>query len=426
MILSSADILRILGGSEIIRLSAKIKVVDGKPALSGAEGLSISVERFPKIDEFEATWTLYVESDGSEPDDLVLAEIRRLLPSVTISEGLLTTVTTTDFLSENTQRAPEAPKAAERQVVSSEYEERFQSLVEDVQDQMLLVGSGRPGKDGLDGRDGVDGKDGRDISATETDLEDLQNVEERIPKQDGQVLTWKDGTWQNLFVRSSRSVSGGGAGTSNGDAVSSTVQWKYRPDPLDNTLADGTFHSDNGNGELVTKIRVSHLTNRNNDITVLIGDLLQQGYDRLYVAQSDDLSQAHLYSITGFAPVTDGTELSVVHVQTAGIEPDFVNNKTYEFYISKSATAGGGGVPEAPIDGNQYARQSGGWTVVQAGGGDVEEAPQDGNYYVRQNGQWINLMDALYAIDDKAIDGGNLETGISTGGDTVVDGGVIT
>jgi hypothetical protein len=66
MILSSADILRILGGSEVIRLSASIRIVDSKPAPSGAEGLFIFVDRFPKIEEFEATWSIWVESDGSQ------------------------------------------------------------------------------------------------------------------------------------------------------------------------------------------------------------------------------------------------------------------------------------------------------------------------------------------------------------------------
>jgi hypothetical protein len=215
MILSSADILRILGGSEIVRLSAKLKIVDGKPALSGAEGLFIYIDRFPKTDEFQATWSIYIESDGSEPDDLVLAEIKKLLPSVKIEPGLMATVTTTDFLSANTQRAPEAPKQVQAQVDLTQYEERFQALVEDVQDQMLLVTNGRPGKDGKDGRDGADGRDGRDIQATETELEDLANVEQGIAKENGQVLTWKDGKWQNLFVPqivSSISGSGGGGG----------------------------------------------------------------------------------------------------------------------------------------------------------------------------------------------------------------------
>jgi len=218
MILSSADILRILGGSEIIRLSSKLKIVDGKPALSGVEGLFIYIDRFPKTDEFQATWSIYIESDGSEPDDLVLAEIKKLLPSVKVESGLMTTVTTTDFLSANTQRAPEAPKAGATQVDLTQYEERFQALVEDVQDQMLLVTSGRPGKDGKDGRNGADGRDGRDLQATETDLEDLADVESNIAKENGQVLTWKDGVWQNLFVpQIVSSLSRGGGGMKLGE-----------------------------------------------------------------------------------------------------------------------------------------------------------------------------------------------------------------
>jgi hypothetical protein len=46
------------------------------------------------------------------------------------------------------------------------------------------------------------------------------------------------------------------------------------------------------------------------------------------------------------------------------------------------------GVPEAPTDGAQYARQSGGWAVVAAGSGDVEEAPADGTPYARQDAAW--------------------------------------
>ena len=363
MILSSADILRILGGSQIVRLSARLKVVDGKPALSGAEGLFIFIDRFPTLDEFEATWKIWIESDGSEPDDLVLAEIKKLLPRVQVRPGLMTEVTTTDFRSESTQRAPEAPKAQASQVDLTQYEERFQALVEDVQDQMLLVTSGRPGRDGQDGRDGADGRDGRDLQATEADLEDLQNVEEGIVKEKGQVLTWDGKKWTNLFVPqvvSTIAAQGSSTAGAAGDAVSATVQWKYHVEEPGVEPHAGDFHTDSQDGELVTKIHVSNTTNKGNDISVLVGDLLTQGYDRLYVAQSADLSQAHLYQITGYLPTTDGTELSVAHVQTAGLEPDFVPNANYEFYISKSSTSGET-VPEAPVDGQAYVRQNSGW-----------------------------------------------------------------
>jgi hypothetical protein len=218
MILSSADITRILGGDPIIRLAAKIAIVDGKPAISGREGLYIYVNRFPVLGEFEATFTLWIESDGSEPEDIVIAQIQRLLPKVQVKSGLLTTVTTTEFRSESTQEAPQAPAVA--QVDTSALEARFEALAEDIQDRMLLVGSGRPGRDGKDGADGKDGRDGRDLVATDARLEDLQNVEQNIAKEDGQVLTWKDGVWQNLFVpQIISSISGSGGGGTNVSSI---------------------------------------------------------------------------------------------------------------------------------------------------------------------------------------------------------------
>lgn len=221
MILSSADILRVLGGSEIIRLAARLKIVDGKPPLSGAEGLFIYVDRFPRLGEFQATWTIYVESDGSEPDDLILAEIKKLLPGVIVKPGLMTTVTTTEFLSESTQRPAEAPKPVQVQVDLTQYEERFQSLVEDVQDQMLLVTSGRAGKDGKDGAPGAPGRDGRDIDATETELFELKDVDQSVlPMEKGQVLTWDGAKWTNLYIPD-RQKFGGGGGTDGGDTVDS-------------------------------------------------------------------------------------------------------------------------------------------------------------------------------------------------------------
>lgn len=217
MILSSADILKILGGNEVIRLSAKLSITDGRPNLSGREGVYIYVDRFPVVEEFEATWSVYIEAD--EEADLVVAEIKRLLPKVQVEQGLLTVVKTTDFRSESTQVAPEASKAEAIQVDLSQYEERFQGLVEDVQDQMLLVSSGRPGRSGKDGRDGADGRDGKDIEATETDLEDLANVESGIAYEKGQVLTWDGSKWTNLFVR--QTMSAGGAVGSGGGSPSS-------------------------------------------------------------------------------------------------------------------------------------------------------------------------------------------------------------
>lgn len=51
----------------------------------------------------------------------------------------------------------------------------------------------------------------------------------------------------------------------------------------------------------------------------------------------------------------------------------------------------GGGVPEAPIDGEQYGRQDADWTVIAAGGG-VPEAPIDGQQYGRQDADWSVIL----------------------------------
>lgn len=48
----------------------------------------------------------------------------------------------------------------------------------------------------------------------------------------------------------------------------------------------------------------------------------------------------------------------------------------------------GNGVPEAPIDGQAYARKNGGWQVVE---GEVREAPTDGKSYARKNSSWVEL-----------------------------------
>ena len=38
------------------------------------------------------------------------------------------------------------------------------------------------------------------------------------------------------------------------------------------------------------------------------------------------------------------------------------------------------------------------WEATVSSGGGIQEAPQDGNYYVRQNGAWVDLATALAAI----------------------------
>jgi hypothetical protein len=70
-------------------------------------------------------------------------------------------------------------------------------------------------------------------------------------------------------------------------------------------------------------------------------------------------------------------------------------NKALPTKFLLGGSGGGGGIGEAPSDGQQYARQNAGWTVVVSAAIGTD-APQDGSPYARQDGNWVSLavMDA--------------------------------
>lgn len=430
MIFSSADILRILGKNEVIRLSAKISVVDSKPALSGREGIYIYVNRFPTLQEFEATWQIWIESD--EEDDLIIAELRRILPSVQVTRGLMTTVSTTEFRSESTQRAPEVPRQAQAQVDPTQYEERFQELVDDIQDRMLLVTSGRAGKDGRDGVDGKDGRDGRDIVATEADLEDLQNVSQGIAKEKGQVLTWDGVQWTNLYIPT-RSGGGGGGGAGGGvepGAPSTTIQWKYHVGVGEPPARD--FHTDNeADPTLVTILHVSNENNAGTNVASLLNGLLPNT-DKIYLFKVNEPSSAHLYSVSGYTPTASGIEITVSHVETPGGEPALVNNSIYGFTFI-TAGGGGSGISDAPADNLPYVRYNNTWIDLQAGldiiagiadivdGGDADQVLSTTDDSTTYDGGDAETATSV-AADSAVLDGGLAEADVNT----VLDGGLAT
>lgn len=59
---------------------------------------------------------------------------------------------------------------------------------------------------------------------------------------------------------------------------------------------------------------------------------------------------------------------------------------TGQSYTIGMLSSTGGGIPEAPNDGNFYARQNSNWSSFTPGIGD---APSDGQTYVRQNANWV-------------------------------------
>ena len=223
MILSSADIIKVLGADAIIRQEAKLSVVEGSPGYGAGEYVYIYVDKYPTVSEFEATWKIWVQ-DSSGMGKYVLDAMTVLLPNFDFNGSHYTT---TDFASDKTVIKTEAEKqleqlAAERQGIKEE----FSGLQKGLQARLSTVKDGRDGtdgRDGLDGRDGKDGRDGRDgkdIDATQTELFDLKDVEESlIPLKPGQVLTWDGTKWTNLYVRQTSTFISGGSGSGDGEGV---------------------------------------------------------------------------------------------------------------------------------------------------------------------------------------------------------------
>ena len=348
MILSSADILRILSGDAIVREEAELKIVEGRPGIGVGDKVYVYIDKYPTIDEFEATWNIWIQ-DNSGMGSYVLNAMTVLLPSFDFNGKHHTT---TDFASDRTVvKTQEEIDREEFKAERVDFENRFSGIQKGVEERLSAVRDGvdgrdgKDGKDGLPGRDGRDGRDGKDLDATEVDLFDLADVERGIPIDKGQVLTWNGQEWTNLFVPQVWSVSGGGRSGDNGDGGGSS------------TLA-GLLDTDTSGAE--------------------DGEIL------VYRSATGNWTAEPTTATAGVTQIIAGDNIT--------IDP-----------------AGGTGAV----------------TITSTGGGsgDVEEAPQDGNYYVRQNGAWINLADALTALDNRTIDGGDFTNGTSAGDTEIVDGG---
>lgn len=474
MILSSADILRILQGSAVIRMAAgEIRVVEKRPAPSGREGFFVYVEKYPTVDEFEATWKIWIESDGSEPDDLLLAEMRQLLPNFEFKLGLIIEATVRDFKSEKTELKPkpqQAPSVMPPTGWMDGIEKRFEALAEDIQDRMLLVSSGRPGKDGErgpEGRPGApgrDGKDGKDMVATNAMLGELLDVKiaERLPLKKGQVLTYNGSDWENLYIPQVQSITTGG-GSSSQTVVTggqgSQISWIYHEETGEPHSRKFHTHGET-DATLVTELHVSKTNAANNDVELLL-DAILPITSQIYISDNNDPSQAHLYDLTSYTETTDGFNLVVTHVETPGPEPTFIANDQYDFLFLTGAGSGGGATSideltdvdtstTTPFIGQTLVWDGTNWVPGDSSDG-IGEAPIDGNFYVRYNGQWVNMIEAInlinlltdggdftqgeaFTVDSYIYDGGDLTNGTSDTGDQIppaegyeeLDGGEFT
>lgn len=109
------------------------------------------------------------------------------------------------------------------------------------------------------------------------------------------------------------------------------------------------------------------------------------------------------YSATGsflFNPITIARATGVVAFSAM---PSIPGGVTGQVLTTNGAgglhwgdvSGGGGGIPDAPNDGQLYGRQSAAWTVVPSGGGGgIPDAPNDGTMYGRKAASWAHLTSA--------------------------------
>jgi hypothetical protein len=221
MILSSADILRVLGGDAIVRQEARVEVVKDRPGLGTDDTVYVYVEKYPSIEEFEAVWRIWI-LDNSGMGQYILKALTSLLPSFQFNGDHYTV---REFASERTVVKSQAEKDHEElQKERAELRTELNGLQAGVEDRLKAVRDGVDGKDGKDGRDGVDGKDGKDgrdgkdVDGTQLELFQLSDVESGIPLEKGQVLTWDGSDWTNLFVPQLVSTTVGGSSGGSGFA----------------------------------------------------------------------------------------------------------------------------------------------------------------------------------------------------------------
>lgn len=213
MILSASDIYALLTRDPILGALATVRIVAGRPPLEAGNGVYIYIKRYPAVEEFEATWSIWIVNYDQDPLDLIVSQFRRLLPRFTILEDSeIIKATTTELRTEKTVLEPPPAKPEPEIPTIQDLDSRFENLSQSIEDKMLLVGPGRAGKNGRDGKDGRDGRDGlngQDLSATETELGDLKNVFVDDAKR-GQFLMFDGADWISRSVPQILKASGSG------------------------------------------------------------------------------------------------------------------------------------------------------------------------------------------------------------------------
>lgn len=388
---------------------------------AGAAGIEIVVRGFSHPEDgMSRVWHIELIGASGQMLDIVIVGLRKagfeLAGVAPLMKGRLTQILSNVERAKMKAAARERERKAEQATMKAELSaateqvqkagsEQIDALRDEITglreliDDIGLMPQPR-GPRGPAGPVGADGKDGSPVDLSEAALSDLGDVMKSTPEE-GQVLTWRNQTWQPLFSpKLSGPIAPGGGGGSGGSGSFDVSERSYSiGDPITNVgpqqnlltgITSLAFNTQSGFG--VTDLG-------NNEALIS----LSSTFNPWYVAGETTLDA------TGEEPV-EFVAGSNITIRT--------DDTTTPKKIIFDSTGGGAQelddltdvdvTTNTPQAGQQLIWSGAAWIPGGAGtGGGISEAPLDSLPYVRLNGQWIKLSHALQLL----IDGSDVTTG---------------
>lgn len=442
---SAKDLKKLFGRDALIRTLVDQIVIFSGDKLPVPTSATIYVPQYPKIDDFQALWDIRVLGLFDEELADVLAAIQALVGGQIAGSNITVGVLATDELIELAEEG-------KRQLETQRELQRAVQVAQSVKDG--LDGSrgeqgppGPPGRDGKDGRDGVDGRDGQDIDATQTSIFDLQDVDQGMALEKGQVITYDGNKFTNLFIPQVISSISGGSGvaaqagyvsldvTNTIDPALGEIRWEE--DEHTAVLGiDGNIHNHLGHDIYAWCRNATGATIDKGTAVMFAGTVGASGRVKIAPMVADGTYPGYVF--LGFAGEdipndTDGNVISygkLKGVDTTGFteqsilwcdpatpggltetEPTAPNLKLPVAAVISSANNGtlmvrwdtgrrlrdlhDVQITGTPVDGQvlTYVAANNRWEPTNGLTGAVEEAPQNGQVYGRKDAAWVATIE---------------------------------
>ena len=88
MIVSSSQIADILRADPLIKSIAQVSITESKPSLEADSAINIYISKYPVVEnEFSAFWDVWIVDLGEDPLDVLLTQMRSVVPGFSVVQG---------------------------------------------------------------------------------------------------------------------------------------------------------------------------------------------------------------------------------------------------------------------------------------------------------------------------------------------------